>query len=265
MRRKGYPRRESAEHRYQSATPLVIGQRTSFRPAEIPARWIAVAVGVLALVAVVLWFSFSPQFYIQGAEVVGATRVSPAAIYSASGIDRVHVLWVNRRAAANQITDTIPSIAEARVACRLWSVDCTLRVVEEPLMLTWHRGDQSFWVDEAGGIFAAEAPLEGEWEVRGPMPIDDAGWVERDVLDALRALERFGVSPRPIDYRDGRGLVITDGAGWRVVLGEDPERMEQRLRVYAEVREYLIEHDTRPRFVDVRFPEAPYYSETNDW
>jgi hypothetical protein len=265
MRRRGYPRREPESHRFQSATPLVIGRRASIRPAEIPLRWIAVGVGVLALVALVLWLSFSPRFYVQGAKVVGATRVSPATIYSASGIDRLHVLWVNRRTVADEIVDSIPSIAEARVACELWTADCTLEVVEEPLMLTWRRGDQAFWVDEAGGIFAADAPLEGEWLVRGPLPIDDAGWVEKDVLDALRALERFGVSPRPIDYRAGRGLVITDGAGWRVVLGEDAGRMERRLRVYAVVREHLMEHDIRPQFVDVRFPDAPYYSETNDW
>ncbi len=265
MRRRGYPRREPEEIRFQSATPLVIGRRASIRPVEIPRRWIAIGVGVLALVALVLWFSFSPRFYVQGAEVVGATRVSPAAIYSASGIDRLHVLWINRRAAAEEITDRIPSIAEARVVCKLWSADCTVKVVEVPLMLTWLRGDQTFWVDGAGGVFAADRALEEAWTIRGPLPIDDAGWVDGDVLDALRALERFGVPPRSIDYRAGRGLVISDSAGWRVVLGEDPGRMERRLRVYAVVREHLVKHDIRPRFVDVRFPEAPYYSEVNDW
>ena len=265
MRRKGYPRREPGEHRFQSATPLVIGQRRAIGSVRISPRWIAIGVGVLALVAAVVWFSFSPRFYVQGPEVVGATRVSPAAIASASEIDRVHILWVDRRAAADRIMDRIPSIAEARVTCELWSADCVLEVVEEPLMLTWLLGDRTFWVDEVGGVFAGDAVLEGKWQVRGPMPTDEAGWIDGDVLDALRMLERFGVDRRPVDYRAGRGLVITDAAGWRVVLGEDPERMERRLRVYAIVREHLIKHDIRPRFVDVRFPEAPYYSETNDW
>jgi hypothetical protein len=32
-------------------------------------------------------------------------------------------------------------------------------------------------------------------------------------------------------------------------------------RVTAE----LVAQDLTPRFVDVRFPDAPYYSLTNDW
>jgi hypothetical protein len=41
--------------------------------------------------------------------------------------------------------------------------------------------------------------------------------------------------------------------------------MARRLEVLEQLTADLEARGVAPRFVDVRFPEAPYYSLTNDW
>ena len=68
----------------------------------------------------------------------------------------------------------------------------------------------------------------------------------------------------PFTYVPGRGLVFTDERGWRVIVGQGPG-MATRLQVLEWLAADLEARGLTPRFVDVRFSDAPYYSLTNDW
>jgi len=257
--RRGSRRRQN----FRQSVPLVLGGRTTARPA--PARPAAMlgSMGGIALLGLVLWFAFSPQFYVTSAQVVGAQRVPPQAIFAASGLQRLHILWANPRAAERRILENIPSIERARVSCQL-PARCVIAVTEREVMAAWEQGGVYYWVDRAGGAFPAAGPLEGKWQVSGPIPTDKRGLVVQDVLVGLEELERLGVRPGPVLYRPGRGLVLEDPAGWRVVVGQGTG-MARRLQVYMKIRAHLVAKGITPRFVDVRFPDAPYYSVTNDW
>jgi hypothetical protein len=65
-------------------------------------------------------------------------------------------------------------------------------------------------------------------------------------------------------YVPGRGFVITDERGWRVVVGQGTG-IRERLQTLEVVAAYLEAQGVTPKFVDVRFPKAPYYSLTNEW
>jgi hypothetical protein len=65
-------------------------------------------------------------------------------------------------------------------------------------------------------------------------------------------------------YVPERGLVFTNEQGWRVILGQGPG-MKKRLQVLERLTADLEARGLTPRFVDVRFADAPYYSLTNDW
>ncbi|MGQ9522835.1 MAG: cell division protein FtsQ/DivIB [Anaerolineae bacterium] len=254
--RRGSRRRQN----FRQSVPLVIGERTTAHSA--PARPAAM-LGGIALLGLVLGFAFSPQFYVTNAQVIGAQWVPPQAIFAASGLERLHILWANPRTAEQRILENIPSIEQVRVSCRL-PARCVITVTEREPVAAWEQGGAYYWVDRAGGAFPASGPLEGKWRVRGPLPTDEKGRVAHDVLVGLEELERLGVRPGPILYRPGRGLVLEDPAGWRVVLGQGTG-MARRLQVYLQIRTHLIEKGIAPRFVDVRFPDAPYYSVTNEW
>jgi len=249
--------------KFRQSVPLVIGGRTTARPAPARPATVLGSVGGIALLGLVLWFAFSPQFYVTSAQVVGAQRVPPQAVFAASGLQRLHILWANPRAAERRILENIPSIERVRVSCQL-PARCVIAVTEREVMAAWEQGGAYYWVDRAGGAFPAAGPLEGKWRVSGPLPTDEQGLVVQDVLVGLEELERLGVRPGPILYRPGRGLVLEDPAGWRVVVGQGTG-MARRLQVYLKIRAHLMAKGITPRFVDVRFPDAPYYSVTNDW
>jgi len=257
--RRPQPRRERFEH----SVPMALGARRRAPRITLRPAWVLAALALVALAIAMLWFAFDARFYVSRAQVRGAARVDEAAILAASGLNRTHILAVNRRAAAKQIVERIPSLKQARVSCGL-PADCEIEVVERDPLLTWETASGLLWVDAAGGAFPAREPLDEGWRVSGPLPTDEQGLVDRDVLLGLVELTRLGILPGRISFRPGRGMVMEDAAGWRVVLGQGTG-MEQRLRVYAAVRAHLLAEGIQPRFVDVRFPQAPYYSETNEW
>ncbi len=245
-------------------SPLIIGGRA--RPAA-PSISIS-STGVLAffgvfLVGLVLWFAFSPRFYVTGATIAGAERIPAETIFAASGLANRHILWADGRAAERRILEALPSVERVQAVCLL-PARCIIVVTERAATVAWESDGAYYWVDAAGGAFPAQGPLEGRWLVRGPLPTDARGLVPQDVLIGLEELERLGLPPSPILYRPGRGLVLEDPAGWRVVVGQGTG-MERRLQVYLKVRAHLLERGIHPRFVDVRFPDAPYYSVTNEW
>ncbi|MBN1179233.1 MAG: FtsQ-type POTRA domain-containing protein [Anaerolineae bacterium] len=252
-------------HRYETASPVVLGWRPVAEAAAptVSVGWVLLVLGVAALVGAGAWFSFSPRFYVLGAQVTGVERLSAGAVYEASGLDRLHILWANAAAAEARIAEQLPSVERVDVTCGLPAV-CLIAVTERAPLLTWVVGEQVFWVDAAGGFTPAAEPLAEGWAVYGPLPTAEDGLVEPDVLAALEELGEADLARQPVTYRPGRGLVIIDEQGWRVILGQGTG-MDRRLQVYALVRTYLLEQGIRPRFVDVRFPEAPYYSETNEW
>lgn len=230
---------------------------------QVHPRWLILGLAVILLVGAGLALAYSPRFRVAEPEVVGASRIAAATIVNASGLRQQHILAVNERQAEARLLAQMPSLAEAHVDCHL-PADCVISVVERPLLLTWESEGGLVWVDGAGGTFPAGEPLAGSWLVHGPLPLDAHGRVERAVLEGLADLTQLGIRPGNVTYRPGRGLVLDDPAGWRVVVGQG-RGMARRLQVYALVRQHLLDHAIRPRFVDVRFPDAPYYSLENDW
>lgn len=256
-------RRRGRRQQFEQSVSLALGGRRVAEPVPLRPAWVLGGLGVAALLGLALWVALSPRFYVTGVQVVGANHISEAAVFAASGLAHLHILWVNAEEAEARLLAQLPSVERAEVSCHLPAA-CTIEVVERVPILTWDIGERLLWVDAAGGAFPADHPLEGRWLIGGPLPTDERGLVDREVLLGLAELTRLGVRPGRVVYRPGRGLVLDDPAGWRVILGQGAG-MERRLQVYAAVRAHLLARGIHPRFVDVRFPEAPYYSEVNEW
>jgi hypothetical protein len=198
------------------------------------------------------------------AEVQGTVRLSPDAVFWASDLPGLHVLWVNTGKIEEQILTALPSLESVDVSCRL-PAECTIAVVERQSMTMWDDDGDLWWVDGNGMVFHASRELSEGWMVRGPLPRDEEERLAEPVRVALSELWASGVEiDRQLFYVPERGLVITDERGWRVVVGQGPG-MDERLRALDAVATHLEARGLMPRIVDVRFPEAPYYSLTNEW
>jgi len=222
---------------------------------------------LLSLVAVAagaLWLALDDRFYIYHADVVGATRVSPDEVFRASGLPGLHILWVRPAEIEARILAALPTLESARVVCGLLA-ECTITVVERQPRVMWDEDGQLWWIDADGVIFPSQGVLSEGWLVRGPLPRDEDGRLDERVRVALTELWAIGADVSPLLYYvPGRGLVLTDERGWRVIVGQGPG-MAERLQVLEWLAADLQVRGLTPRFVDVRFPDAPYYSLTNEW
>ena len=150
-----------------------------------------------------------------------------------------------------------------------------ITVVERQPRVMWDENGQLWWIGAEGIVFPGPStlPPSGEdeggemegWLVRGPLPRDEDGWLDERVRVALAELWAVGADVSPLLYYvPARGLVLTDERGWRVIVGRGPG-MDRRLQVLEWLAADLEARGLAPRFVDVRFADAPYYSLTNDW
>lgn len=283
---KGQRRKKKKKRQFETASALVLGRTRVRRPSKTRRSSSATRHSLFAirnpllllLVMVVvgtLWLTLDDRFYVHHANVVGAGRVSPNEIFRASGLPGLHILWARPTEIEARILATLPPVESTRVVCKLPAV-CTITITERQPEVTWDEDGQLWWIDAEGIIFPASPPFippkvgggrggaEG-WLVRGPLPRDEDGRLDERVHVALTELRTAGANvSSSLSHVPGRGLVLTDERGWRVIVGQGAG-MAERLRVLECLAADLEARGLTPRFVDVRFPDAPYYSLTNDW
>lgn len=264
--------------KFESVGTLVLGWAYA-RP-DVPPRTLHLALLLLigAVIALALWLGLDERFYIRRADVQGAVRTLPAEIFRASGLRGLHLLWVRPAEIEQRILGELPTLESAQVKCGLrLPAQCTIIVKERQPKVAWNEGNLMWWIDAEGVIFTP-TPAGGEevmWVINGPLPRGKDGRLAENVRVALNELWEAGSHPLPeaergvelpssFEYVPGRGLTFVNSQGWRIILGEG-SGMEKRLEVLARLTAYLEERGLSPRFVDVRFPEVPYYSLVNEW
>lgn len=255
--------------RLEMASVMVRGRVWAERTPAAPGvtrHWVRFAlVSVIAVAtAMALWVGLDDRFYVYRAEVTGVVRVAPEEVFRASGLKGLHILRVRPAQIERRILAALPALVSVDVACRL-PAHCTIAVVERQPKIMWNENGQLWWVDDKGVVFPAEGALAEGLLVQGPLPRDENGRLDERVRVALAELWASGANIAPtLQYIPGRGLLLTDGRGWRVFVGEGPG-MRRRLQILEWLAADLQARGITPRFVDVRFPEAPYYSVVNDW
>jgi hypothetical protein len=217
-----------------------------------------------AVMAGSLWLTIDDRFYISSVDVAGTVRVSCDEIVQASGLSGLHILWARPAEIENRILNALPTVESVQAKCRL-PASCAIVVVERQPRVVWEENGLLWWIDAAGVIFNAEGPLSEGWTIRGPLPRDEDGRLDERVRVGLTELWATGEDvASTFDYVPARGLVFADERGWRVILGQGPG-MAKRLQVLERLTADLEARGVTPRFIDVRFADAPYYSLTDDW
>jgi cell division protein FtsQ len=255
--------------RFETAGALALGRaRIERAPAALGSTWrwarFVLVSALVVSVAATLWVGLDDRFYVYRAEVTGVVHVSPEDVFQASGLKGLHILWARPTEIEARILAALPNLESVDVTCAL-PARCAIAVVERQPKTMWDEDGQLWWVDAEGVIFPAGEALAEGWLVRGPLPRDENGRLDERVRVALAELWAGGADVAPVlQYVPSRGLLLTDARGWRVFIGQGPGTSE-RLRVLVWLAADLQARGIVPRFVDVRFPDAPYYSLVNDW
>lgn len=280
------PRR--GRKRYDRAGAVVLNRVTLGQaPVQLRRiRWMQRGLWMLLALVVVggglgLWLSMDSRFYVYDAQIVGNRRLSREEIFEASGLRGLHILWARSRTIESRILEAKPSLESAEISCKLPSA-CTISVVERQPRVLWNENGQSWWIDEEGSVFAgmgsvpavsdsADSGQAGglndagaQWLVTGPLPREDDGNLDERVCVALTEIWESGRDlPNEFLYDPAHGLSFVNDRGWRVILGRG-SGIERRLQVLDRVTAHLEAKGITPRYLDVRFPDAPYYAPAAD-
>lgn len=261
--------RRNKKRGFEAASALVLGRTRVRRRSKIRYSPFAIRYSLLLLlivvVAVALWLALDDRFYVYHADVTGAARVAPEEVFRASGLLGLHAMWVRPAEVEARILAELPGIESAQVVCGLLDEECAIAVVERQPRMMWDEDGRSWWIDADGVVFPAPGTIPEGWLIQGPLPREEDGRLDERARVALAELWSLGAdAPQPLYYAPGRGLTFTDERGYRVILGQGPG-MAERWQVLELLAADLEARGLTPRFVDARFPDAPYYSLTNDW
>lgn len=248
-------RRSRSVHHYQVAVPLV---GKSAAQTLVPSWW----VGGLLLVGLgwlIYWFSSADIFYIQHLQVEGNWRLPEAELLTISGLEGTNVFWANTGDAERAI-EALPDVASACVRCTL-PAHCVVTLVERPASLVWRQGDAQVWIGADGVVVPARGDLPNAivLDASGSTALKPGQRLSPDLVAAVEALERSQPEIRVYQYSNRYGLSFRDAHGWLIRLGQGQE-IERQLNVLDALAEHLQRQGITPSFVDVRFPEAPYYA-----
>ena len=229
---------------------------------QLNRRVTAIGLMLLILFGAVLFVALGDIFYVTRLSIVGNTRTPAQEIAQISEIGGKHILWVNQAEAAERVTNGIPSIKNAQVECQLPG-KCVIRVQEREPRVVWQFGGAATWVADDGLAFAARATKGDDLKLvsieapQGPalLPGKEA---DPRIVAAVLAVTRALPKVRHYQYTPEHGLEFQSEQGFPVYLGLG-ENMADRAMLWQAVDDELAQQGVMPRFVDLRFPAAPYF------
>lgn len=282
---------ERGRKRYDRSGAVVLN-RVRLGQAPVPLHrieWTRRGLWLLLVVALIsgglaLWLTLDARFYVYHAKITGNRRLSQEEIFEASGLRGLHILWARSGTIESRILEALPSLESVEANCHLPAIrgasdtKCAISVVERRPRVLWQEDTGSsgelWWIDEEGAVFPAAdgtAPLttgggsessvdaSDRWTVTGLLPHDDQGSLDEQVRVALKEFWESGRDlPTEFEYTRDRGFSFVDEHGWRIFIGQGTG-MERRLQVLDRLVAHLESRGVTPRFVDVRYPEAPFY------
>jgi len=217
---------------------------------------------VLLVVAgwLLYWFSNGDLFYVNGLRIESRSRLSEAELMSIAGLEGVNIFWVDTRAAERAL-EALPEVESARVRCSL-PAKCVVHLVEKQALFVWRQRDAEVWIATDGTVVPARGELPNAivLDAVESTALRPGDRLDATLVAAVRDLERLQPEVRLYQYTDRYGLSFRNAYGWLVRLGHG-QQTEAKLNLMWALADYLAGQGIAPAFIDVRFPEAPYYVE----
>jgi cell division septal protein FtsQ len=234
--------------------------RPRFQMRRLNLKWIAIGLIAVSVVGAILYVWLSDTFYVTRLNVAGNTLTPAQEIVQISEIGGQHMFWVNHAAASERIATGIPSIKSARVDCQLPN-RCVIKVQERQPSVAWRFGGAVTWIAADGMAFAAHNDIDLQLVTidapQGPA-LQPGKEADQRIVKAAIAVAQALPNVRQYKYTVERGLEFQSEHGFPVYLGLG-ENMADRAMMWKAVEAELDQLDVTPRFVDLRYPVAPYF------
>ncbi|MFQ5854486.1 MAG: cell division protein FtsQ/DivIB [Anaerolineae bacterium] len=214
---------------------------------------------LLGIAAALFHLLTAPAYTVHGAKVRGNTLIEAQAIYQTSMVDGQNLFLLNTQAAAAAI-ERLPYVKRAQVRVRP-PAQVAIIVQEYQPRWVWIAGDNRFWIDETGNILPDSGTLEEALTVVDPSgrPLPVGSSLEPHFVAMLDALSHLMPGLRQVSFDRRMGFILSVGPGWPVRIGEGPNRLSVKIGILNSLVPELIEQNQDVDFIDLRYPEQPYY------
>ncbi len=187
------------------------------------------------------------------AQIGGAHRLTPRAIYDASGVEGRNIFLV-RQAEVEANLREMPGIASADVHLRLPN-QILIDVKELRPLVAWQAGEETVWLAADGGVVpqAGAAPPLTLVDTTNTALAGSDGWRQK-VLAHLAELQAGHPELMTFGYGDPQGLYYQSAEGWEVWLG-DTGPMSHKVKVAAGASAQVSQSGTQAKVIDLRFSD----------
>jgi cell division septal protein FtsQ len=248
------PRRMARRTRlHTTAEALAVAPTVSPAPQVVDRRGakILAAAGALVLIAWLVLLFGTDWFFVEDLELNGAQFLTKPEIMRASSILSYSIFFVDATSVQKSI-ERLPEVKSASVGTGLPN-RVVVDVVERQPWLTWKRGTETYWVDDAGIAFAARVTLADLPVLvdRDAAAIKPGEPVSTKTFKAYRALrDAWSDSPRVLEWTGARGIAATNEYGWKIYFG-DASDMAGKVAEMRALVTWLRERNVKVQFIDL--------------
>ncbi|MCC7118490.1 MAG: FtsQ-type POTRA domain-containing protein [Anaerolineales bacterium] len=226
--------------------------------------FLALVFGVLLYLAWTL-----PYFHIPQATVLGNNRLTRDEINAALGVQGQSIFLVQPAELEMRLRLNYPELSSAKVEVYLPNYVYVTVTERQPVILL-QQGEGFTWVDASGVAFrprgAADAlvpvlilstPPAGIADLSNPL--SPPPYMQKELVDAILALAPSVPAGATLTYDAADGLGWTDPRGWKAAFGSGALEMPLKARIYQALVDSLLSRNKIPEYINVAFPDAPYY------
>jgi len=248
----------------------------------VSSRWISLLLLLLTAASLTL-IGLDESFYLTMIPVEGVSSIPPTEVVNASGLAGAHIFGVEPSAAADRIAE-MPGVISSTVTLK-WPNQAHVSIEEDTPVAVWEQGDERYWVNAEGELVPARIDLPGLLHIRAegagaavaltpvstseiaeetqtqdaaPEAEERTLFVPDEVLQGALQLRALRSNIDLLYYDMSGGLSYQDGRGWRAYFGSGTD-MEQKLVIYEQLVEHLLERGVQPAYISVSDKETPFY------
>lgn len=260
--------------RYNAAYSMPIARgaaKPAMVPIEIGNRWVS---GLLALVslALMVWMLTMPPFVFTGVQLVGAQRVSPLEVNTATNLVGRSILFANPQEIEASVRAAFPEFLDVKVAIN-FPAEVTLTVRERTPVVAWQYQDRLTWIDADGVAFTPRGAADtvapvmafgmppSQVQNADPLNLDKTSlrFIAPETVLAIQSLQPYVPAGAMLIYEPEYGLGWDDPRGWRVFFGVTGRDIPLKLQMYQTIVDTLLQRGIVPTMISVAYPHAPFY------
>jgi hypothetical protein len=234
-----------------------------------PARgWRVASLGVAILLGVAVFLALTlPYFNIPSVTVLGNNRLTREEITNVTGAIGQSIFTVQPKDVELRLRMNYPELLVVQVDVYLPN-HVYVTVEERTPVILWQQNGTYTWIDANGVAFRPHGVVEGLVPVNGlanppqglsDNPLSPPPYMQSELANAILLLAPSVPADTTMFYDGAYGLGWQDARGWNVFCGTGARGMALKVRVYESLAQSLTERYLSPIFINVAYPEAPYY------